>query len=40
MQEKDVYESSNAKYQRWQCTNCWTEKSKALGVTGGLPTDE
>lgn len=37
MEKQSVYTSGNARYQRYRCTGCWSEKSEALGIVGGMP---
>jgi hypothetical protein len=37
MHKKGVLTAGNTKYEKWQCTKCWTEQSRALGVIGGVP---
>jgi hypothetical protein len=37
MHKNGTMTSGNTKYEKWQCTKCWTERSIAIGVLGGMP---
>ncbi len=37
MEKQATYQSGNSTFQRFRCKTCWTEKSQAIGIVGGMP---
>lgn len=37
MHKKGILTAGNTNYEKWQCTKCWSEISRATGIVGGMP---